>query len=278
MNRQKVSVLIDSEKQEHRIEILIENWHLLEMKKIMSLVQELDMKWKYWKQWVLDVKLKKKTLFSSDILTQTWLDTSKTSTSTVDTVHCQKQIQFLTSYILSLQQFFLLQSFILTILTQFISYLQSILSIMSLSWSGQGSNSSSDSEHTNDKASTSISSVTSTFIIYMSLPPTGFSGALYFNDTNVTDFLKTWKTQCQNHDLSEKSMIQCLSFYCNDLIAEHIKSLSEFEPHNWEKLKEWLCKDYLQQNLKQWYYLWVYLSQYKQTVSKKNLYIYCIQF
>ena len=112
----------------------------------------------------------------------------------------------------------------------------------------------------------------------MSLLSAGFSGALYFNDTNVTDFLKTWKTQCQNHDLSEKSMIQCSLFYCNDLIVKHIKSLSEFEPHNWEKLKEQLCKDYLQQNLKQQYYSWVYLSQYKQMISKKNLHIYCIQF
>ena len=164
------------------------------------------------------------------------------------------------------------------ILIQFISYWQSTSSIMSLSWSEQSSNSSSDSEHTNDKALTSMSSVTSAFIIYMSLLSTEFSEALYFNGTNVTDFLKTWETQCQNHDLLKKSMIQCLPFYCNDLIAEHIKSLSEFEPHNWEKLKEWLCKDYLQQNLKQQYYLWVYLSQYKQTASKKNLHTYCIQF
>ena len=199
MDRQKVDVSIDSEKQEHRIEVLIGNWHLLEMKKIMSLVQELDMKQKYWKQWVLDVKLKEKTSFSSDTL--------ETPASTADTVHCQKQIQFLTSHILSLQQFFLLQSFILTILTQFISYLQSISSTMSLSWSGQSSNSSSDSEHTNDKASTSISSVMSALIIYMSLFSAEFFRASYFNDTNVTDFLEAWKTQCQNHGLSEKSMI-----------------------------------------------------------------------
>ena len=118
----------------------------------------------------------------------------------------------------------------------------------------------------------------STSIIYISLTLTEFSEALYFNDTNVTDFLKTWKTQCQNHDLLKKSMIQCLSFYCNDLIIKHIKFLSEFESHDWKKLKEQLHKDYLQQNLKQWYYLWVYLLQYKQTVSKKDLYIYCIQF
>ena len=73
-------------------------------------------------------------------------------------------------------------------------------------------------------------------------------------------------------------LVFTLSFYYNDLITEYIKSLSEFKSHNWEKLKEWLCKDYLQQNLKQQYYLWVYLLQYKQTVSKKDLYIYCIQF
>ena len=62
---------------------------------------------------------------------------------------------------------------------------------MSLSQSEQGSNSSLNSEHINDKASTSISSVMSTSVIYISLFSAEFSEASYFNDTNVTDFLET---------------------------------------------------------------------------------------
>ena len=83
---------------------------------------------------------------------------------------------------------------------------------------------------------------------------------------------------CQDHDLSEKSMMLHISLYCTDLINKHIKFLSEYELCEWKKLKKQLHKNYLQQNLKQQYYLWVYLSQYKQTVSKKDLCIYCIQF
>ena len=220
------------------------------MKKIMSLVQKLNIKWKYWKQWVLNVKSKEKNLFSSDTSTQTWSDTLETWTSTVDTAHCQKQIQFLTSYILSLQQFFLLQSFILTILTQFISYLQSTSSIMFVSQSQSGLNSSSGSD-INDKTSTLKSFIMSASVIYMSLSASESADTSHFNDTNVTDFLEIWEMLCQDHDLLKRSMMQCLFSYCTDLINEHIKFLSEYEFCEWKRLKKWLHKNHLWQNLKQ---------------------------
>jgi len=73
-------------------------------------------------------------------------------------------------------------------------------------------------------------------------------------------------------------MVQHLSLYCKNLISKHIKSLSEYESRNWEQLKEHLQKDYIQQNIKQQSYLRVYLEQYKQFFSKKDLCTYCLQY
>ncbi len=72
--------------------------------------------------------------------------------------------------------------------------------------------------------------------------------------------------------------MQRLPLYCNDLIGEHIKALSEYEARAWESLKERLRKEYLRQDIKQRYYSRAYLSQYKQSASKEDLRTYCIQF
>ncbi len=72
--------------------------------------------------------------------------------------------------------------------------------------------------------------------------------------------------------------MQQLSLYCKNLIGEHIKSLSEYKSQNWEQLKECLQKDYIRQNIKQWYYLHAYLKQYKQFFSKEDLCTYCLQY
>ncbi len=95
---------------------------------------------------------------------------------------------------------------------------------------------------------------------------------------NITNFLKAWENTCQDHDLIEKLMVQHLSLYCKNLISKHIKSLSEYKSRNWEQLKEHLQKDYIQQNIKQQSYLRVYLEQYKQFFSKKDLCTYCLQY
>jgi len=73
-------------------------------------------------------------------------------------------------------------------------------------------------------------------------------------------------------------MIQQLSLYCKDLISKHIKSLSEYKSQNWEQLKKCVQKDYIRQDIKQWYYLCAYLEQYKQSFSKKDLHTYCLQY
>jgi len=73
-------------------------------------------------------------------------------------------------------------------------------------------------------------------------------------------------------------MMQCLLLYCKDLIDKHIKSLSEYKSRNWEQLKERLQKDYIQQDIKQQYYLRAYLEQYKQFFSKEDLCTYCLQY
>jgi len=73
-------------------------------------------------------------------------------------------------------------------------------------------------------------------------------------------------------------MMHWLLLYCNDLIDEHIQFLSEYIAHIWKSLKIYLQKNYLQQNVKQRYYLWVYLSKYKQSAINKDLYTYCLQF
>ncbi len=138
--------------------------------------------------------------------------------------------------------------------------------------------SSSSSLNKSIKSTPSSPLVMQQLIIYMSISTLESTEASHFDDMNVTDFLKTWKNICQDHGLIEKLMVQHLLLYCKDLINEHIKSLSEYKSRNWEQLKECLQKDYIQQNIKQQYYLCAYLKQYKQSFSKKDLCTYCLQY
>ncbi len=136
--------------------------------------------------------------------------------------------------------------------------------------------SSSSSLNKSIKSTTSSPLVMQQLIIYMSIFTFESTEASHFDNMNVTDFLETWKNICQDHDLIEKLMVQHLSLYCKNLISKHIKSLSEYKSWNWEQLKECLQKDYIQQNIKQQYYLRAYLEQYKQSFSKKDLCTYCL--
>jgi len=115
-------------------------------------------------------------------------------------------------------------------------------------------------------------------IIYMPISTFESTEASHFDDMNVTNFLEAWENTCQDHGLIEKLMMQHLSLYCKDFISEHIKSLSEYESRNWKQLKEHLQKDYIQQDIKQQYYLRAYLEQYKQFFSKEDLCTYCLQY
>ncbi len=164
------------------------------------------------------------------------------------------------------------QQLTIIVLVQFISYIQHSFNYMSES---QKSSSSSNKQI----KSTPLSSlVMQQLIIYMSIFTSESTEASHFDDMNVTDFLEAWKNICQDHGLIEKLMMQQLSLYCKDLISEHIKSLSEYKSQNWKQLKECLQKDYIRQDIKQWYYLHAYLEQYKQFFSKEDLCIYCLQY
>ena len=138
--------------------------------------------------------------------------------------------------------------------------------------------SSSSSLNKSIKSTPSSLLVMQQSIIYMSISTLESTEASHFNDMNVTDFLEAWKNICQDHGLIEKLMMQHLSLYCKNLISEHIKSLSEYKSWNWKQLKECLQKDYIQQNIKQQYYLRAYLKQYKQFFSKEDLCTYCLQY
>ncbi len=155
-------------------------------------------------------------------------ESQKKSSDNQDQEHRHNQnqniIQSLQSQNQILHQSLVFQSFLLTVLVQFISYLQSSYNGMSSSRAPSESKMSSFTrEHT------SAPSSSSTLIIYMPLPTPGSVEAPHFDDMNIMDFLKAWEMLCQNHDVAEQFIVQRLPLYCNDLIGEHIKALSEYE-------------------------------------------------
>ena len=55
----------------------------------------------------------------------------------------------------------------------------------------------------------------------------GSSGAPHFIDNNVTEFMKRFKEQCDEHEVQESNVFKKLPRYCEKTIGDFVKTMPE---------------------------------------------------
>ena len=88
----------------------------------------------------------------------------------------------------------------------------------------------------------------------------GQHGALYFDKTNITDFLRRWNIECEDYDLNDRQKCARIIDYCSAETQEIIEVLEGYTESNWEKL---------QAELKELF--WQYDKQRDSTASLNQL-------
>jgi hypothetical protein len=76
-------------------------------------------------------------------------------------------------------------------------------------------------------------------------------GALYFDKTNITDFLRRWNIECEDYDPNDKQKCARIIDYCSLETQEIIEVLEGYTESNWGKLQTEL-KELFWQYDKQW--------------------------
>ena len=104
--------------------------------------------------------------------------------------------------------------------------------------------------------------------------------ALYFDDTNVTEFLERFQKQCQEHYVKISDRFRKLLRYCETLIDNFVKIISAWTLQNWKDLVKFMKKKYkrndIQQKLNSRYFLKMFKS--KPRSNKNDLRSYSRQF
>jgi len=116
--------------------------------------------------------------------------------------------------------------------------------------------------------------------LYTPMPAPGAVGAPFFTEANVGDFFEVWELLYDNHGLTKDHMLQHLMLYCAELIGEYVKALPKYIKGSFSEIKEKLIKNYKRYDVKQKYYFWIYLEEYKWKAAdnKKELKNYVLQF
>jgi Protein of unknown function (DUF4100) len=78
------------------------------------------------------------------------------------------------------------------------------------------------------------------------MPRPNQSGALYFDKTNITDFLRRWDIECEDYGLTDSQKCARIIDYCAKDIQDVIELLKGYTERNWETLQAELKKLYWQ--------------------------------
>jgi hypothetical protein len=70
------------------------------------------------------------------------------------------------------------------------------------------------------------------------MPRPGQPGAMEFNGTNVSKFLKNWNIECDDYALNESQKCIRLPNYCMPSIKDIVKLLGGYETHDWAALQK----------------------------------------
>jgi hypothetical protein len=70
------------------------------------------------------------------------------------------------------------------------------------------------------------------------MPRPGQPGAPFFDDTNVTEFLRRWNIECEDFGLSDKQKCMRLPDYCTPETKEVVELFEGYVNGDWDKLQE----------------------------------------
>jgi hypothetical protein len=78
------------------------------------------------------------------------------------------------------------------------------------------------------------------------MPRPNQAGALHFDKTNITDFLRRWNIECEDYSLTDEQKCDRIIDYCAEDVQDVIKLLDGYTTRNWETLQAELKKLYWQ--------------------------------
>ena len=83
-----------------------------------------------------------------------------------------------------------------------------------------------------------ITPLENNFRIRAVMPHPGQPGAPFFDNTNVTEFLRRWNIECEDYGLSDSQKCARLPDYCTPKTKDVIELLDGYKQSNWTKLQE----------------------------------------
>lgn len=98
----------------------------------------------------------------------------------------------------------------------------------------------------------------------------GAPGCLFFEGTNITEFLERYKNICEDYQISLVEKIRRLPLYCKIFTARHVKSVIAFSGSDWTKITKELKKEYKNEDLAQQVSSCTYLEAFKDKPRIKN--------
>jgi hypothetical protein len=92
---------------------------------------------------------------------------------------------------------------------------------------------------TTDLTGSGHTTPTSTFVRPVGvMPRPGQAGAPYFDNTNVTEFLRRWNLECEDFGLTDRQKCARLPDYCTPKTKDVVELLEGYKTSNWTKLQE----------------------------------------
>lgn len=112
------------------------------------------------------------------------------------------------------------------------------------------------------------------------MPFPSTAGALYFNDSNVTEFLMVYEDMCKNYQILIAEKLHKLPQYYESLTSGYIHILAEFVEKDYSGLIEVLKVEYQNEDLVQQMHIKTFLETLKNRSRNKDADIrsYCRQF
>ena len=99
---------------------------------------------------------------------------------------------------------------------------------------------SMDGGHSSSKSSLGVTTPpSSTMMCFVSviMPRPGQPGALSFNGSNVTQFLKDWENEYEEYGWDVKRTCQRVADYCTPEVKKNVRMMEQFRDCDWKALK-----------------------------------------
>ena len=82
------------------------------------------------------------------------------------------------------------------------------------------------------------------FVLTVAMPDPFRQGVPQFNGKNISRFIKDYEGMCRRYYVGEDRRLACLPNYCEDIYAEAIRMMPEFEEDDWSQLVTRLRAEY----------------------------------